>query len=264
METVTEINIFSDDTKGGFGRLYDLLCRESLTALSRPLSRVKSRETALSIIAAVADGKPPAEIVNLLAPERQPQKPIQVELELYGKAADAERADWDSTDWDWGCNISGCQQTLTAPPPSSKAVIAAVKFAPDSNNENLGSHDVALAAKTFAKLGEENVSVVLAYLNHPDSEETLARIAVHTAGYTSMTAEFNTDLAPDHILDSLTKLKNLLVSTEPQTLDALAETVTVKGISVPVAEATLRKNQLSRRGNASTENHLQGFMHPSI
>ena len=117
METVTEINIFSDDTKDGLGRLYDLLCHESLTALSRPLSRVKSRETALSIIAAVADGKPPAEIVNLLAPERQPQKPIQVELELYGKAADAEQADWDSTDWDWGCNISGYQQTLTAPPP---------------------------------------------------------------------------------------------------------------------------------------------------
>lgn len=158
----------------------------------------------------------------------------------------------------------GMSTDFNSPPPSSKAVIAAVKFAPDSNNENLGSHDVALAAKTFAKLGEENVSVVLAYLNHPDSEETLARIAVHTAGYTSMTAEFNTDLAPDHILDSLTKLKNLLVSTEPQTLDALAETVTVKGISVPVAEATLRKNQLSRRGNASTENHLQGFMHPSI
>lgn len=119
---------------------------------------------------------------------------------------------------------------FTSPPPSSKAVIAAVKFAPDSNNENLGSHDVALAAKTFAKLGKENVSVVLAYLNHPDSEDTLARIAVHTAGYTSMTAEFNTDLAPDHILDCLTKLKNLLASIEPQTLDALAETVTVKGI----------------------------------
>ena len=70
--------------------------------------------------------------MNLLAPARSLQKSVRDKLELSGKAADAEQTDWDSTDWDWGCQISAESELALLP---HRVVIAVVRFAPDSKTK---------------------------------------------------------------------------------------------------------------------------------
>ena len=229
VEIVDEIDIFAGDMKGNIDKLRDLLSRENLAALRRPARRSKLRESALSVISAVASGKPPAEILNLLVPNRQPRQDIKEAVRLSGKAADAARNDWAATDWDLGCGISSGTQSLLDT-VSGRAVIAAVQFTVDPDSEGLARQDIDLAARTFAKLDDSRVCVLIAYLNDEKKRETAVRVAVHVAGTTAMTAEFDADLVPDRVLSSLAELKKLLTSDEPQTASSLANTVAVKKI----------------------------------
>ena len=262
VESVADIDIFSGDLSGNLDVLHDILSCENLVAASRPAKRSKLRESALSVISAVASGEPPVEIVNLLAPERQVQHLIKDEIGLSGKAADAEQNDWEATDWDWGCEILDERQSLTNS-MSGRSVIAAVRFRSSSDSDGLSRQDTDLAAKTFAKLSGAKVSVTIAYLKRAGREETLARVAVHAAGRTAMTVEFDADLVPDRVIDSLAELKKLLASSEPQTASSLAEPVTVKKIREEFYEAVAKwvqdKQHLSgqgRKGDEAVLRHL--------
>ena len=256
VEMVDEIDIFSGDAESGLGLLQGLLGRENLATVKRSVSRPKLRESALSVISAIASGKPPAEIVSLLATDRQVQLSIQDALELTGKAADAEQYDWESTDWDWGCEISDGRQSFTEA-KFNRAVIASVLFASDDESENLARQDIDLAAKTFAKLSDSKVSVLLAHMKRPASEEVVARVAVHVEGRTAMTAEFDVNLVPDRVLDSIAKLKKLLASPDPQKASSLVETVTVKKIRKEFYEAVAKwvqqKQHLLGQGSKGRE-----------
>lgn len=229
VEHVKEIDIFAGDMGSNLGDLRELLSREKLAALSRPVKRSKTRESVLQVLSAVSRGEPPAEIVGLLVKSKQARPAIQDTIELSGRAADAERNDWAATDWDLGCPVAG--GTKSSPGAvSGRSVIAAVQFNVDPGGERLARQDIDLAARAFSKLDDSRVCVLIAYLNDEKNQETAVRVAVHVAGSTAMTAELDADLVPDRVLDSLAELKKLLGYSSPRTASSLASTVAVKKI----------------------------------
>lgn len=256
VEVVNEIDIFSGDMESNLGLLRDLLGRENLAALIRPVGRSKFRESVLGVFSAVSRGETPAEITKLLAGDKQTRPPIEDKINLSGKAADAKLNDWAATDWDLGCEIiDGTKSSSDS--ESGRAVIAAVQFTVDPDSEGLARQDIDLAARAFAKLNDSRVCVLIGYLNDEEKEETAVRVAVHSAGSTAMTAELDANLVPDRVLVSLAELVKLLRSNQPQTASSLANTVAVKKIREEfyrsVAKWATDKQELLARGSEGGE-----------
>ena len=232
MEVVGDFDIFGSDGLTDFNKLKSVVGREALAGLDRPAVQVsKSRELAIKILEALDTGTA-AEVVDLLSPNRMLQTPLtqQKEIKFFSRATDAMAHDWDSHDWDWGCPIVVPGQLKFA--EENRAVIAVLRFtSPETRGETgLGRHAVDLAAKTFAKLSAVGTAVLFAHLELPSSQDMRARVAVHTGGRTSMTAEFNPSSRPENIITAVANLKNLLASNTPQTSDSLAKTVEAKQI----------------------------------
>lgn len=232
MEVVGDFDIFGSNGLADFNKLKSVVGRETLAGLDRPAVQVsKSRESAIKILE-VLDTGTASEVVGLLAPNRTLQTPLpqQKEIKFSSRAKDAMLHDWDSHDWDWGCPIAAPEQLKFA--EESRAVIAVLRFtSPETRGETgLGRQAVDLAAKTFAKLSDVGTVVLFAHLELPRSQDVRARIAVHTAGRTSMTAEFTPSSRPENIITTIANLKNLLASDSPQTPDSLTKTVEVKQI----------------------------------
>lgn len=99
--------------------------------------------------------------------------------------------------------------------------------------------------------------MLIAYLNDEKKRETAVRVAVHVKGRTAMTAEFDVNLVPDRVLDSVAKLKKLLASSEPQKASSLVEAVNVKKIRKEFYEAVAKwaqqKQHLLLEGEKGSE-----------
>ena len=226
---IGEWNILDGPTLEGLSpvaEVFDLLHRTDIAAIpqAQPEATPKARELAR----AIADGKEPWQLLNLLTRGREQQPDLRTELTLTGKALDAARDDWESRAWRYGVGLRTDNPDLEGNRPA----VAVIKYAiPEPGApEELTRSDVALAARTFARLAACRTAVIIAYQANDDGLIERARAAVHHQGHTGMTPEFDPQNPPPSVLKSLEQLQKALLSPQPVRAERLTAAVTAQVI----------------------------------
>lgn len=251
---IGEWNILDGPTLDGaspIAEVFELLHRTDIAAIpqAQPEATPKARELAR----AIADGKEPHQLLNLISRGREQQPDIRAELTLTGKALDAARDDWESRAWRHGVALRTDNPDLEGSHPA----VAVIKYAiPEPGTpEELTRSDVALAARTFARLAACRTSVVIAYQANADGLIERARAAVHHQGHTGMTPEFDPQNPPPSVLKSLEQLQKALLSPQPVRAERLTAAVTAQVIRNEFYQAVAGWTQARQQDRSPDERH---------
>ena len=229
---VGEWNILDEQTSftetDQLRKLFDTISLDVLVNTARPVERIPDKaqrqaEAARRLTNSVADGDNPLQILNLLTPQRERNPEITSELQLTGRPLDAARNDWKGHEWRRGVEVNVAQPSLEP----ERIIAAIVEYTPSEHGLSRG--DVALAARTFARLNKSGTAVVFAFQTDSDGVST-ARLAVHHQGHTGMTQEFDSQNPPPSILRSVGLILDVLHSARPIRVERLTDAVTAKEI----------------------------------
>ncbi len=165
-------------------------------------------KTARTLAEAIANGKSPNQILDLLTGAQDQEPEIDTVLALAGRALDAKQTDWENYAWCYGNGFQTDQPDLEG----SRIVTAVIRYTtPEPENPStLSRGDVALAARTFARAAVCRTSAVIAYQANADGVIDRARAAVHYQGHTGMTPEFDPHNPPLSVLWSLGRIRESL------------------------------------------------------
>ena len=222
-----------------------MLHRDAVSVEDRSDREPSTLKPARTLVRAIANGKSPTEILGFLVRDRKLMPVINDELNLSGRALFASQNYWEATDWDYGCKISTEQMALL---DNNRPVVAVIRFETDAITLTRG--DVALAARTFARLGPTRMSVLIAYQSNTDGVIDKARVAVHYRGHTGMTTEFDPENPSRLALRSLVKLRGALRSSRPVTVERLTKAVAVSVIRNEFYEAIANWTKAKQAGRS--------------
>ena len=184
----------------------------------------KARE----ICDAVAAGKPPREVLELITNIENPRNSLEGQVNLQGKAKDAVQSQWQQYSYGEGGKVRAEQKDL-----SNEAIAVAVVQATNAESEwdrTLYRTDTAIASETFAQAVPIKMSVV--FMVQPDEEGSpnAVRLAVHYQGHTGMTTEFNPNTPSPMTLGTIQRLCDLLDRESPVLAQNFANLVGTKGV----------------------------------
>ena len=194
------------DAPNQLAELADVLRHGNVPAGREPVAAASSAARALTD--AVASGRNPSRILDLLTRTQEQKPEIRNELTLTGRAFDAAQNDWESHAWRHAAGLRTGQPDFDG----SRIVTAVIRYTtPEPENPaELTRGDVALAARTFARAATCRTSAVIAYQANADGVIDRARAAVHYQGHTGMTPEFDPHNPPPSVLKSLERIRESL------------------------------------------------------
>ena len=184
----------------------------------------KARE----ICEALAAGKPPAHVLELITQVENSRNSLEGQVNLQGKARGATQSQWQRYAYGEGGKVKAEQKDI-----SNEAIAVAVVLATNAESEwdrPLFRTDTAIAAETFAQAVPTKMSVVL--MIQPDEEGSFntVRLAVHYQGHTGMTTEFDPNTPSPMTLGTIQRVCDLLDRENPILAQNLAGVVGAKGV----------------------------------
>ena len=233
----------------------DLILKGS-QPVAAPLKLLKAYQKAQAICQAIADKKGPAEILHLLTNKTGHRATLEGQVQLLGKAKEAESSQWAQYAYTTAGRIKAEQGDLDHE-ASSVAVMRATR-AESADDETLYREDTAIAAITFAKAVPLKMSVTLVV--QPDSEDdpSTARLAVHYQGHTGMTSEFNPNTPAPMTLRTIQRIYDQLNKKAPVMAKTLTDAVAARGVRQDfykqIANGWTLRQQRKAKG-AATQRH---------
>ena len=225
---INEWRLFEDGPEQTAQRLLEISAALNAVAADLMSGGRPSQATARAVCEAIAAGKPAAEILRLLTGRTEFRSDLKEQVQLLGKAQQAEADHWQAYAYQEAGQIRAEQADA-----AHEAVCAAVAQAVNAETPEdavLFRGDTALAAAAFAQAVPLKMSATLLTQPGPDGVCRAARLAVHYQGHTGMTAEFN-PVAPSPLtLKTIQRVCDLLRSGKPALAKALTETVAARGV----------------------------------
>ena len=243
---VGEWNILDD--QDAIAEVVNLLRHGSIPAAPQPVAATGSE--ARTLADAIASGRSPGRILDLLTGEQERKPEIRTELTLTGRALDAAQNDWESHAWRYGAGLRTDRPDFEG----SRIATAVIRYAtPEPGNPAaLTRGDVALAARTFARAATCRTAAVIAYQANADGVIDRARAAVHYQGHTGMTPEFDPHNPPPSVLRSLERIRESL--RRPQvSAERLTGAVTAQVIRKEFYEAIAKWTRTKQAGRSRDE-----------
>ena len=218
------------DAAAGLEEIQQLV-RVAAGAPSRPV--VEGAQSARELIGAVAEGRPPQELLGLLAAPKRTGDDLKAEVSLDGELEYAELSHWAS----YAFGPAGRLEVAEGDLESDPACAAVVQMSPPEPEAQDGGgggvmlrrDDVAAAAAAFAKSVSSGVSVVLVVQPDESGAPAGARLSVRHRGHTGMTAEFDPRAPSPLVLRSVQRIQQHLRSADPVPADGLADAVSPAG-----------------------------------
>ena len=200
---------------------------ETTKPSARPSTNTRKAE---DICRAIATDGSPKSVLLLLTGKDGVLELQKAGLQLTGKAEQAEKYQWQRYAYAYSGKIRYEGQQ---PMVNEDDVCVAVVRATDAESEEdavLYRDDVAIAAKTFARIAPAKISVVLMIQPDESGEPASVRLAIHYQGHTGMTTEFNPHTPTPKALRIIQRIHDQLNKKTPVQANTLVNTVAAKGV----------------------------------
>ena len=185
-------------------------------------------EQAIQICKAIAEGKPPLDVLKIFSGTGEPLEKLPQLVQLEGKGEAAEKYHWS----EYASTLAGrikAEQKDLAQETICVAVVRATN-AQSEDDQTLFRADTAVAAENFAKVVPLKMSVLLMIQPNMEGSPRTARLAVHYQGHTGMTAEFNPSIPSPKDLRLLQALHDRLTNETPVSANSLTDIVGAKSV----------------------------------
>ncbi len=263
VELVDEMRLLDSAPRDAARNLEEI--RRLLHAARRPtLSKTASAtKDARALANAMAEGMSASDILLRLVGTADYSSDLDGQVNLQGKAEQAEAAYWES----YAYATAGRIRTDRADLNHEAVCVAVVRMAKaeSENDYAIYREDVATAAAAFAKTVPVRMSIVFVIQPDEGGNPVNARVAVHHQGHTGMTAEFDPYTPSPLILRSIQRIYDQLKRKTPVLANDIASSVAAKGVRKEFYKAvadgwTLRQYRKAKGSAKARRRHKEAAL----